>query len=61
MSLTKKGSLLLAIDGGGTKTHCVVGDSAGNILGEGFGGASNHQVVGTELCASSIKTSIVPP
>jgi N-acetylglucosamine kinase-like BadF-type ATPase len=31
----------LGIDGGGTKTDCVVLDAAGSVIGEGHGGPSN--------------------
>lgn len=31
----------IGFDGGGTKTHCVVLDAQGNIVGEGHGGPSN--------------------
>ena len=31
----------LGFDGGGTKTHCVLIDGDGNVIGEGRGGPSN--------------------
>lgn len=34
------------IDGGGTKTRCLIGDLNGNILGDNTLGASNHQTAG---------------
>ncbi len=34
------------IDGGATKTRCLVGDTNGNILGDYTLGASNHQTAG---------------
>ena len=34
------------IDGGGTKTRCLIGDLNGNILGDYTLGASNHQTAG---------------
>jgi len=34
------------IDGGATKTRCLIGDLEGNILGDYTLGASNHQTVG---------------
>lgn len=39
---------LLAVDGGGTKTHAVLVNAEGTILGEGRAGASNYQVVGED-------------
>lgn len=49
---------IIGIDGGGTKTHCVIGDKNGNILAEGFGGPANHQVVGIDTTGKSIEHSI---
>ncbi|MGL4344753.1 MAG: BadF/BadG/BcrA/BcrD ATPase family protein [Cellulosilyticaceae bacterium] len=49
---------LLGIDGGGTKTHCIIGDEEGNIYAEGFGGPSNYQVAGIETTQNSITTAI---
>lgn len=49
---------IIGIDGGGTKTHCVIGDKNGNILAEGFGGPANHQVVGIETAGKSIEYAI---
>ena len=31
----------LGLDGGGTKTDCVVLNAAGSVIGEGHGGPSN--------------------
>ncbi|HEY9595580.1 MAG TPA: BadF/BadG/BcrA/BcrD ATPase family protein [Spirochaetia bacterium] len=36
----------LGVDGGGTKTACVVGDESGAVLGAATGPGSNHQTVG---------------
>jgi len=54
-----------AIDGGGTKTRCIIGDDTGNILADCLAGPSNHQTVGaeqvelvlTELFQRSLKES----
>jgi N-acetylglucosamine kinase-like BadF-type ATPase len=46
------------IDGGGTKTRCLVADRAGRILGEGFGGPSNYQAAGRETAAESLRTAV---
>ena len=37
-----KSKLFLGVDGGQSHTEAVVADENGNILGRGFGGASNH-------------------
>lgn len=49
---------LLGLDGGETKTHCIIGDEAGNIFAEGFGGPANYQTVGVETTRHSIITAI---
>lgn len=49
---------LLGIDGGGTKTHCIIGDEHGNIFAEGFGGPANYDCVGIEVTKRSIETAI---
>jgi len=49
---------IIGIDGGGTKTHCIIGDKKGNILAEGFGGPANYQVVGLERTKESIENAI---
>ena len=36
----------LGIDAGGTKTHCLIGDEAGNVLGFGRAGTGNYEVHG---------------
>lgn len=46
--------VVIGIDGGGTKTHCYVGNGLGEVLGEGFGGKANHQTCGIETTRKSI-------
>jgi Predicted N-acetylglucosamine kinase len=50
---------LVGIDGGGSKTHCIIGDCKGNILAEGASTGSNYQTVGTEAARSAINSAIV--
>jgi glucosamine kinase len=50
--------LVLGIDGGGTKTRCLVADRSGRILGEGLAGPSNHQVVGKERAAATVLAAV---
>lgn len=45
------------IDGGGTKTRCLIGDLNGNILGDYTLGASNHQTIG-ETQAKAIVSEV---
>jgi N-acetylglucosamine kinase-like BadF-type ATPase len=40
--------LRIGVDGGGTKTECVLIDAAGNVIGRHIAPASNPSVVGTE-------------
>ena len=49
---------VLGIDAGGTKTHAAIGDEHGHILAEGFGGAANYQVCGTETTRVSLQKAI---
>lgn len=46
------------VDGGGTKTLCVIGDQDGNILARGNSTASNHQVIGPEAAKLAIRSSM---
>lgn len=46
--------LYLGIDGGGTKTHAVLLNEFGELIGEGFSGASNPLRVGIERAAANI-------
>ncbi len=47
------------IDGGGTKTHCMICDENGTIVGEGKAGASNYQVVGSESSRNEIEKAFL--
>lgn len=44
----------VGIDGGATKTHVVVVDDGGDVLGEGTSGASNYQTVGVAQAQRNI-------
>ncbi|MGJ3242500.1 MAG: BadF/BadG/BcrA/BcrD ATPase family protein [Opitutales bacterium] len=46
--------LVLGIDGGGSRTRAALCDTAGNLLGVGFGGPSNIKAVGMEQCLTSL-------
>jgi N-acetylglucosamine kinase-like BadF-type ATPase len=50
---------VLGIDGGGTKTTCVLMDQTGQVWGKGQGGSANYQTVGEEAAYRSIEQSIV--
>jgi N-acetylglucosamine kinase-like BadF-type ATPase len=51
-------TLVLGIDGGGTKTVCVLMDDTGQVLGRGEAGASNYQSVGKQAAFDSIQLAI---
>ncbi len=50
--------LLLAVDGGGTKTQAVVADLEGHVLGRGLGLSSNLQSVSLEQFGQALTAAI---
>lgn len=51
-------SYVVGIDGGGTKTICVIMDDKRQILGRGEAGSSNYQTVGANTAKKSIEFAI---
>lgn len=49
---------LIGIDGGATKTSCIIGDENGKIISKGTGRASNYQVVGVEYTKASVLSAL---
>ncbi|MDZ8189462.1 MAG: BadF/BadG/BcrA/BcrD ATPase family protein [Nostoc sp. ChiSLP02] len=49
---------VLGIDGGGTKTVCVLMDDSGQVLGRGEAGGANYQSIGIEATFKSIEAAI---
>lgn len=49
----------LGIDGGGTKTVCVLMDDRGEVLGRGEAGPCNYQTVGLEAAGNAIKRAMI--
>ncbi|NJL60598.1 MAG: ATPase [Methylacidiphilales bacterium] len=49
---------VLGIDGGGTKTVCVVMNTKKEILGRGESGAANYQTIGIDAAFKSIELAI---
>lgn len=49
---------IAGIDGGASKTHCMIGDADGNVLAEGFSAGSNHQAVGLEKAGEAIQSAL---
>lgn len=50
--------VILGIDGGGTKTICLVADGQGRLLGQGRGGPSNYLKEGLYVAKSSLRQAI---
>lgn len=50
--------LVVGVDGGGTKTHAVLLDVEGRVLGEGYAGASNPLRVGVQPAVTSIREAV---
>jgi N-acetylglucosamine kinase-like BadF-type ATPase len=46
------------VDGGGSKTHCIVLDAAGQLLGFGASGASNWESVGLDGTRSALAKAL---
>lgn len=46
------------IDGGGTKTHCYIGNEEGEMISEGFGGRANYQTCGEDIAKTSIEEAL---
>lgn len=49
---------VLGLDGGGSKTICVILDSSVSEIARGVSGASNHQSVGVEQSAEALREAI---
>lgn len=49
---------VLGVDGGGSKTHALVADETGCVLGFGQGGPSNYQVDGLSTAMHSIEHAV---
>ncbi|BAZ67515.1 MAG: ATPase [Pelatocladus maniniholoensis HA4357-MV3] len=52
-------SYVLGIDGGGSKTICVLMNDQKEVIYRGEAGASNYQVIGVEAAITSIQTAII--
>ena len=51
-------SAVVGVDGGGSKTHAVVVDVDGRVMGEGTSGASNPLRVGVTRAAAAVREAI---
>ncbi len=50
--------IVLAIDGGGSRTRCLAVDRSGYVLGQGESGPSNHLLVHSEIVTQSLEEAI---
>ncbi len=50
---------IAGIDGGATKTHCVIGDTEGNVLSEGLSSSSSYHAVGLDKAKEAIKNALL--
>ncbi|MDQ0190275.1 N-acetylglucosamine kinase [Alicyclobacillus cycloheptanicus] len=51
-------TIILGVDGGGSKTHAVVVDAEGNRLGEGLAGCGNHQISGVDIAVANLRQAV---
>ncbi len=51
-------NVILAIDGGGSRTRCIAFDESGGTLGAGESGPANHLLVDRSTVAASIQNAI---
>jgi N-acetylglucosamine kinase-like BadF-type ATPase len=51
-------TLVLGIDGGGTRTRAALADRSGRLCGFGTAGPSNYQAVGIEVAGSNIAEAV---
>ena len=48
----------IAVDGGGNKTLCILGDESGKILGQKMVGGTNHQISGIDVASTVLCDAI---
>jgi N-acetylglucosamine kinase-like BadF-type ATPase len=51
-------TVVLGVDGGGSKTHLAIGDETGAVLGAATGGPSNWEMVGLRGAADTIGDAV---
>lgn len=49
---------IVAVDGGGSKTLCILVDESGTVLGEQLIGCTNHQICGIEQAGKALSDAI---
>jgi N-acetylglucosamine kinase len=56
--MTDAMNVMLAIDGGGSRTRCLAIDHTGCVVGSGTSGASNHLLVTLDIVKASLEEAI---
>src|ERR1700704_2103864 len=51
-------TLLLGIDGGGTKTTALIAEAGGRVLGCGVTGSSNYHAVGADMACDTVREAV---
>ncbi|MFL6251770.1 MAG: BadF/BadG/BcrA/BcrD ATPase family protein, partial [Actinomycetes bacterium] len=51
-------SLVLGVDGGGSKTHALVADARGEVLGFASAGRSNWEDIGLEAAGAALAEAV---
>jgi len=49
---------ILGVDGGATETVAVIGDREGKVLGLGFSGPSNYQLIGLDAAMANVSEAV---
>ena len=49
---------IVAVDGGGSKTLCILVDESGVVIGKWLTGCTNHQICGIEQAATSLNNAV---
>jgi len=52
-------TVVLGVDGGGTKTHVLIADAAGALLGAATGGITNWEDVGVESAGAALRAAVL--
>lgn len=51
-------SIVMGVDGGGSKTFAIIADASGNLLGKGKSLGSNYQTIGMEQASRHLRESM---
>lgn len=49
---------IAGVDGGASKTHCVIGDDGGHILTEAFSSGSSYHSIGLDASLQAVKSAL---